>query len=178
MPPKAKAKAGAKAKAKAAARPETAIQRTIREAVAAGHEPTLTRNRESLYIQKAGGGRLILERAGKLLASGEAYYRHRNQRPVFRTAGGIEFDQAQQWDRSGRNSFIKDRQGKNLLVTRWDAVRQEGRHTRIGRQWLERSEMNLAVVVPILLHVKAIGREADWRNPGQRPSTPRRKSGL
>ena len=70
MPPEAKAKAGAgakaKAKAKAAARPENALQRTIREAVAAGHEPTLGRKKESLFIQKAGGGRLILERAGRL----------------------------------------------------------------------------------------------------------------
>ena len=105
-------------KPKAAPRPLNALQRAILDAVAAGNQPALSRNRETLYINKAAGGRLILERAGRLLSAGEAYYRHRNERPQFRTVGAIDFNQPQQFDRSGRNSFIRDREDKKLLVTR------------------------------------------------------------
>ena len=115
MPPKAKAKAGAQAKAKAGAKaaaapPLNALQRAIRDAVAAGNQLALSRNQETLYINKAGGGRLILERAGRLLSAGEAYYRHRSEKQQVRIVGAIDFNQPQQFDWSGRNTFIKDRQ--------------------------------------------------------------------
>ena len=51
-------KAKAVPKAKVAAKPETALQRNARLAIAAGNEPALSRTRESLSLQKANGVKL------------------------------------------------------------------------------------------------------------------------
>ena len=116
MPPKAKAKA----KAKAQARPETALARTVRLAVQAGNEPVLSGNKQNLYIQKAGGGKLILEKSGRILKAGLEYYKYLGDPIRSRTLQEMDWDQPVSWDRSGRNSFIYARDGKKRLVTRWN----------------------------------------------------------
>ena len=89
MPPKAKAKA----KAKAQARPETNLARTVRLAVQAGNEPVLSKNGQSLYIPKAGGGKLFLEKSGRILKAGQAYYKHLGDPIRSRTVQELDWDQ-------------------------------------------------------------------------------------
>ena len=88
MPPKAKAKA------KAAARPETVLQRNVRLAIAAGNEPALSRTRGTLSMQKAGGGKIVLETKGIQTAAGVEYYRQKGTRWVPKTIQEIDWNQS------------------------------------------------------------------------------------
>ena len=117
MPPKAKAKA----KAKAAARPETPLQRDVRLAIAAGHVPILAKNKNTLHIVKAAGGKLILEQKGVATPAGTEYHRQRGTRFAPQTVQEIDWNQPPRWDLRGLNQFIVGRDGRKRIVTRWDA---------------------------------------------------------
>ena len=135
MPPKAKAVP----KAKAAARPETALQRNVRLAIAAGNEPALSRTRESLSLQKANGGRIVLEAKGIQTRAGVEYHRQKGTRWAPKTIQEMDWNQPPKWDLRRLNQFIVGRDGRKHIVTRFNADRLQGQRTRLGERYYQES---------------------------------------